>query len=807
MSNTDAFNRSAELEHQYAKPTLEPRGLVVHHGSFARLGQTLRWRELAFRFVAPDRFHCERIFEGGPVASLTAEFKIQAVNGGTDLEYELLIQPRYAWLQPLLALEARFVTRPTLERTLDTVAEAVQQGLAHFNPPPPLPARQAELLDRQLGSVTAPGLRDALRALIHEAPLREQDRIQPLALAERIGVPAGEVVDACLQAVEAEVLEARFLLLCPRCLGAKETVATIDFSSRQVHCDTCNIGYDGALADNVELAFRPAEQVRAFSVVVDCIQSPSFTPHVVAQEALAAGGWLTFDVELAPGCYRIETSGGGDPMHLEVVPEGAASLTADVVRGGLYPRRAEVRAGMVSLYLRNRTPDRLLVTLADQARPANILTVGAFLQHGRARSWAEIHQGLQTALTDGIVVVQAEAPFAGGTGPSPEKLGALHVQQANGRTLAVFPSLESALSAVVKLSSNTSTLAISRGSMLTTRGPFGEVALGESIDRATALVRRVGWGRIAVDTRLAEDAALHDLIAAEYPSLELVPGWGARPALLRHSALAIAARLDVPDAPPARLGPYAVGQEIGRGGMGVVYLATHEDTGEEIVVKVLEAAQSRDVRYVAAFYEEARLGWTIDHPNVVRVLDWGADPETGRLFLAMEKLDGPNLLQLIRQGTLSSPAVLDLTRDLLEGLAAIHDAGVIHRDIKPANVMSTPRGAVILDFGIAHRADVRETAFAGSVLWMSPEQGGQRGADARSDLYQLALVLCFAATGRSPFPEQEEMDSLVWRTRHELTELPPGIPPPLTRVLLRALRRNPDERYATAHAMRSEVHR
>jgi predicted Ser/Thr protein kinase len=818
MSNTDAFNRIAGLGFEFGQEERSD-GSVRRVGRVRRFGQTLEWEERPFQFREPGALRSVRVFRAGPVETVTADFALVETEGGTGIDYRVRLQPRYAIARPLIALDARMNTAPPLERALDAVVEAVESDSPRFDPPPVLADDASETLARRLAAVSDPTLAETLQRLIATAPLVTQCRIQPARIAEQLERPLDDVLEACMQAVGAGVLETRFLLLCPICLGAKVELTRLDFSRRAIHCDSCNVGYDGALIDNVEVAFRPVADIRTFAVPVDCIQSPARTPHVVFQEIVPTGEVVVADLLLGPGCHRLDARPVRGALHLEVVDDGPSEVVVDITEKGAFPRRVEVGRGEVRLLVRSRVDSEVVVSVAKRWRPPQVLTVARFLAHGSAGAWASDQAGITGQMGDGYaIVVAVPAPWSRADGsPVPDveaelhALGIARTQVANGLVLGVVDALPRALEVVEAISAADRAVALAGGAVVTLTGEDGSTVVGEAIDRVLTVLRGVGWGRTAVEPTLSQDPSFAQALARFQGRIQLVEGWSVRPPLLRFSPLAT----EVPTHPeepldddtiPGFVGPFRVQEKLGRGGMGSVYRAVHERTREVVVLKALHARYARDFKYAAAFYREARLGWAVRHPRVCRVLDWGIDPARRVLFLTMEPVAGETLRDRVRRdGPLRGDALRSLALELLEALSAIHDAGVVHRDLKPTNVMCTRRGAVIIDFGVALPMDGERSRVAGTVAFMSPEQSRGRVLDERSDLYQLAVLLVRVGTARWPFEGRAPLDRLRWRDAHPVESLPPGIPDDLVPVLLRALKVDPAERYPTARAMRAAI--
>ena len=258
---------------------------------------------------------------------------------------------------------------------------------------------------------------------------------------------------------------------------------------------------------------------------------------------------------------------------------------------------------------------------------------------------------------------------------------------------------------------------------------------------------------------------------------------------------------------------YRIDARLNDGGMGNVYKATHVLMGKTVAVKVLRPSLAADEKIVARFSREARAASRISHPNAISVTDFGED-ENGIVFLVMEFLSGRTLKHVIRdEGPLPLPRVVEITRQVGDALAAAHAEGVVHRDLKSDNIMlldTTTTGdyAKVLDFGIA-KINEPEGAFDGGLTapnlvigtpqYMSPEQCSQDGAiDHRSDIYSLGVILYEMLVGHVPFSGES---ATIVMMKHLQDPVPSvleernDVPPPVGRVVARAMAKVPDNRY------------
>ncbi len=268
-------------------------------------------------------------------------------------------------------------------------------------------------------------------------------------------------------------------------------------------------------------------------------------------------------------------------------------------------------------------------------------------------------------------------------------------------------------------------------------------------------------------------------------------------------------------------GRYKLGGVLGRGGFGAVYQAHHLSTHQQLAIKFLAIdLESEGDSAIRRFFKEAKVTSQLTHPNTVRVYDFGQS-ENGALFMAMELLVGPTLERLLRDRTvsgspLSEAEACDIGIAVLRSLAEAHAKDLVHRDLKPANIMiaAVPDEAPVVkvvDFGIARTRESSLTGAGrlGTPNYMSPEQCAGRDLDGRSDLYALGAVLFRCITGRAPFRADDPL-AIMYSHRHESPPDPRALAPgkvsdAFAEVLLRALAKDPDARFADAKAMRQAL--
>jgi serine/threonine-protein kinase len=268
---------------------------------------------------------------------------------------------------------------------------------------------------------------------------------------------------------------------------------------------------------------------------------------------------------------------------------------------------------------------------------------------------------------------------------------------------------------------------------------------------------------------------------------------------------------------PEQIGRYRIERLLGSGSMGNVYLGHDSDLDRPVAVKTLRDlaldAEMREV-FLRRFQNEARAAARLQHPNIVQIFDVGEDPKLGP-YLVFEYVKGHTLKQVLKkEGPLSRERLLDLAQCIADALATAHLAGVIHRDIKPENLLITENGQVKLaDFGIARvpNADLtKEGQFLGTPCYSAPETLRTGEYSEQSDLFSFGAVIYEAASGERAFPGMEAM--AVAHKVMSSDPVPPSeanrgarIPSTVDAAILRALRKNPSERYASARTFVSAL--
>lgn len=257
---------------------------------------------------------------------------------------------------------------------------------------------------------------------------------------------------------------------------------------------------------------------------------------------------------------------------------------------------------------------------------------------------------------------------------------------------------------------------------------------------------------------------------------------------------------------PEKIGPYLIERKIGSGGMGNVYLGTHEETHQQVAVKVLPASMAREEGFVLRFSREIQAMRKLSNQHIVQIFEDGK-ADDGSYYYSMEFVDGETLTSLVqRRKRLPWQEVIEITLQIATALKAAHDAGIVHRDLKPSNLMVGKDGEIKLaDFGVAHVFATTRLTRTGGVVgtaeYMSPEQARGKQATKRSDLYSLGAVMYVMLTGRPPFTGKLASDILH---QHQFSQCDkpshyvPELPRMVEDFVCTLLEKKPDDRFPDA---------
>jgi len=259
-----------------------------------------------------------------------------------------------------------------------------------------------------------------------------------------------------------------------------------------------------------------------------------------------------------------------------------------------------------------------------------------------------------------------------------------------------------------------------------------------------------------------------------------------------------------------RLGQYLLLEQIGSGGMGVVYRARDEKLQRDVAIKIMRAGALADENARKRFQQEALALSSVSHPHIATIHDFGS--EDGLDYIVMEWIEGVSLDTLLQKGPLAPEEAVWMALQVARALAAAHERGIIHRDLKPGNIRILPDGHVkLLDFGLAKAlradTDARTVSVAatqgvmGTVPYMAPEQLRGEPLDARSDIWAAGAVLYETATGRRPFPDSQAMEAILTQQPAPPGQVNRRVPNTLEALILKALEKEPRRRFQSAREM------
>jgi serine/threonine protein kinase len=264
------------------------------------------------------------------------------------------------------------------------------------------------------------------------------------------------------------------------------------------------------------------------------------------------------------------------------------------------------------------------------------------------------------------------------------------------------------------------------------------------------------------------------------------------------------------------LGKYRILEPLGRGGMAQVYKAYHPQLDRYMAIKILRSDLVESEEFLARFRHEAHAVSGLRHANIVQVFDF--DMQDDYYYMVMELLEGDTLRALlndyrVRKQRMPLAEIVRIMKDVLSGLSHAHGEGIIHRDIKPANIMLTKKGqAVLTDFGIAQIVGSTQHTVSGALMgtlnYMAPEQGLKGECNSRSDIYSLGIVLYEMLTGYTPFDADTPLAILMKHLNDPLplpSQIDPALPIALEMIVLKALAKDPDDRFQSAAEMSKAI--
>ena len=374
LADSARFNEALGVPKHAIRENVQPDGTVEFTGAFRKGPVTIAWRDHPVEWIANERFrHCCS-FTSGPFASMCSNLEL-APHGDTGCRADYRLEVGARSLLGRAVLSAGFVekwgrrldraagtARAFLDRRRDTPFDAAPVVV-----PDDVRARIDALVERIERSANGHGLAARLADYLTTAQETDLIRIRPRRLARLWGRPDREVVECCLQAVRAGLLDLRWDLLCPRCQGAKIGADRLDGLPRDGHCASCNIDYGADFAANVELTFRPSPTIRDIADGEFCLFGPMSTPHVKLQQTVAGGETREIRHDLPPGPYRLRTLHPGGEALTDHAGGGfpeAVWQAAEIAAGAAAP------PGIVRLVNRDDRPVTFVIESREWARDA-----------------------------------------------------------------------------------------------------------------------------------------------------------------------------------------------------------------------------------------------------------------------------------------------------------------------------------------------------------------------------------------------------------------------------------------------------
>ncbi|HKP47151.1 MAG TPA: DUF5939 domain-containing protein [Pyrinomonadaceae bacterium] len=384
VSDTNRFNRDAGV------PAVEPTTKKERLKNARRrlrlsvYGMNVEWEEQPFEWVRPSRFGVARTYSKGPMRELRALAQLEPKpSGGTKLSYDVFVKPRSLAGALIVALQFRFVSGRRFARAFHSYDEMAAGAMpARSNDElklSPAALERIEIITQRLAAESDRGLIEHLVRLVEYGDDFAVARIRPYELADKWNVPRRNVLELCLRATRAGLLDLQWELLCPLCRGAKQTGESLSEISSELHCETCRIDFKVNFDRFVEVTFRPNPTLRLTTMQDFCMGSPQHTPHIVAQQLLPAGSWRELNLPLETGSYRmraLELSGGLDVAVTK--DNGTANATIKIDEAG-WPHEQLKLSSVSSLRLENQTAAEQLLILerlawTDQAATAAEVT-------------------------------------------------------------------------------------------------------------------------------------------------------------------------------------------------------------------------------------------------------------------------------------------------------------------------------------------------------------------------------------------------------------------------------------------------
>ena len=390
VANTDRFNRDTgvpAVEFRGAQPVVNNRRRLklYRFNLFGLKLIAIEWDEDPFEWTEPHRFGVMRTYIRGPIAYMRTHTELEPrPEGGTQATYSVDIAPKNAVGYAAIAVQVGLLSAWRFRRAFqryDRMAQETAKAEVTLERPhlsPGARARLQRIREVLLNRGADPALLGKLIDLIERGDSMSLSHMRPYSLADAWGAPRREVLELCLLATRAGMLDLRWELLCPLCRGAKEIDTRLEDVNTQVHCETCNIDFDINFDRSVEVTFRPNSSVRSIEDEVYCIGGPQATPHIAAQQLLKPDQSITVIPRLEIGRYRLRTMLLGGGQYLRVEEGGRVDVTLAVSPDG-WPSGERIISTRPTLIFENRTDEEQLFILerlawSDQAATAAEVT-------------------------------------------------------------------------------------------------------------------------------------------------------------------------------------------------------------------------------------------------------------------------------------------------------------------------------------------------------------------------------------------------------------------------------------------------
>lgn len=374
ISNTNHFNRAASVPH------VERVGAGSANGRqrlrLVRFGVAVEWDEDPFEWERPYRFSVRRVYRRGPVAEMRVQVDLAPAPDGSSVRYQVWARARNALGRAAIPFQIGLLSQRKFREVLERYALQARAQPASMRESSMLEvelqrtARLAEraaeripsIRDRLLGAGFEAALIDRLIALVTYGDDLSLARVKPYVLADAWSAPRRQVVELCLTATRAGLLDLQWDLMCPMCRGAKDSTDSLNALPHTVHCDSCNIDFTANFEQQVELTFRPTPAIRHIEVYPFCVGGPQVTPHIVVQQLLEARSQRNLATVLEEGRYRLRGSHTPGSLIVDVDRDGTPEVQVEAGETG-WPTASARVAPASRFTLQNATDQEQLIQL------------------------------------------------------------------------------------------------------------------------------------------------------------------------------------------------------------------------------------------------------------------------------------------------------------------------------------------------------------------------------------------------------------------------------------------------------------